>query len=215
MVKSSVFLSTEQQPADRTIARSATERTKRGGRMGPVLDGPQSIIRGKEFHSLISAINWEELEVFSDFAEARKGSVMAAGSQVMVSVSGVRGIVGDGLTPELAMAYASALGVYVNGGPIVVSRDSRPSGEMLRHAIIAGLTASGCQVTDIGIAPTPTCGRAVKFHAAVGGIQITASHNPAPWNGLKLFGPDGAVLPAAEGKRIQDIFDTGSFRRAD
>src|SRR5262245_19647484 len=140
---------------------------------------------------------------------------MAAGSQVMVSVSGVRGIVGDGLTPELAMTYASALAVHANGGSIVVSRDSRPSGEMLRHAVVAGLTASGCDVFDIGIAPTPTCGRAVRFHNAAGGIQITASHNPAPWNGMKLFGPDGAVLPAAEGKRIEEIYESGSFRRVD
>ena len=138
---------------------------------------------------------------------------MAAESQVMVSVSGVRGIVGHGLTPELAMAYASALAVYANGGRIVVSRDSRPSGEMLKHAIVAGLTASGCEVVDIGIAPTPTCGRAVGFHEAAGAIQITASHNPSPWNGLKLFGPDGAVLPADDGRRIQAMYAAGTFHR--
>ena len=119
--------------------------------------------------------------------------------QLIVSVSGVRGLVGRGLTPEVAARFAAALGTYANGGPIVLGRDSRPSGRMLRHAALAGLMSAGCRVTDIGIAPTPTVGLAVRSLAAAGGLQITASHNPAPWNGLKLFGPDGAVLPAGEG----------------
>ncbi|MFL5341949.1 MAG: phosphoglucosamine mutase [Gemmataceae bacterium] len=135
--------------------------------------------------------------------------------QVMVSVSGVRGVVGHGLTPELVLAYASAFGDYVCGGRVVLSRDSRPSGDMLKNAVLAGLLAGGCEVVDIGIAPTPTCGRAVRFHQAAGGIQITASHNPSPWNGLKLFGPDGAVLPTAEGQVIQDLFVGKQFRRVE
>src|SRR5205085_7535406 len=73
---------------------------------------------------------------------------------------------------------------------------------------------AGCEVIDIGIAPTPTCGRAVRELGAAGGVQITASHNPAPWNGLKLFGPDGAVLPAAEGRRVQERYENGELRRA-
>jgi phosphomannomutase len=131
----------------------------------------------------------------------------------MISVSGVRGIVGAGLTPEIAMSFASALAVHAGRGAIIVSRDSRPSGEMLSHAVIAGLIASGCDVIDVGIAPTPTCGRAVRFHHAIGGIQITASHNPAPWNGLKLFGADGAVLPSEEGRKVQALFEAGQCRR--
>jgi phosphomannomutase len=153
-----------------------------------------------------------ELEAYPDPADFEARS-MAESAQVMVSVSGVRGIVGDGLTPELALAFASALARHVSGRPIVVSRDSRPSGPMLQHAVLAGLTASGSAVIDIGIAPTPTCGRAVRFHSAAGGIQITASHNPAPWNGLKLFGPDGAVLPATEGRTIQTLFEADDFPR--
>src|SRR4051812_33863260 len=134
--------------------------------------------------------------------------------QVIVSVSGIRGVVGRGLTPELAARFAAALGTHAGGGRIVVSRDGRPSGVMLRHAVVAGLTAAGSEVIDLGIAPTPTCGWAVRALRAAGGVQITASHNPAPWNGLKLFGPDGAVLPAAAGRQVQALYENGELRRA-
>jgi phosphomannomutase len=97
---------------------------------------------------------------------------------------------------------------------MVLSRDGRPSGDVLRHAVLAGLRASGCAVADLGIAATPTCGLAVRRLQAAGGVQITASHNPAPWNGLKLFGPDGMVLSAAEGKKVQALFEVGTRRWA-
>jgi phosphomannomutase len=84
---------------------------------------------------------------------------------------------------------------------------------MLRHAVLAGLIGAGCTVEDLGVAPTPTCGLAVRRLQAAGGIQITASHNPAEWNGLKLFGPDGAVLTAAEGRKIKELFEAKDFRR--
>ncbi len=85
---------------------------------------------------------------------------------------------------------------------------------MLRHAVLAGLMGTGCDVVDLGVAPTPTCGLAVTRLAAAGAIQITASHNPAPWNGMKLFGGDGAVLSAAKGQEVKAIFDQGRFRDA-
>ena len=72
---------------------------------------------------------------------------------------------------------------------------------------------TGCDVVDLGVAPTPTCGLAVPRLGAAGAIEITASHNPAPWNGLKLFGGDGAVLPAAKGKEVKEIYDKGQFRQ--
>src|SRR5438105_3778615 len=134
--------------------------------------------------------------------------------QVIVSVSGVRGVVGRGLTPDVAGRFAAALGTYVDGGPVVLSRDSRPSGDMLASAAAAGLLAAGCRVIDCGIAPTPTCGVAVRINGAAGGLQVTASHNPAPWNGLKLFGPDGAVLPAAEGEKVRALYEGDRFRAA-
>jgi len=130
---------------------------------------------------------------------------------LIVSVSGVRGIIGDGLGPAPAVAFAQAHGTYLKGGRVLLSRDSRPSGTMLRLAVIAGLQACGCEVIDLGITPTPSVGVAVRRLNAAGAIQITASHNPAPWNGLKLFGEDGAVLSAARGAEIKQIYDSKSF----
>ncbi len=139
---------------------------------------------------------------------------MGVDTGLIVSVSGIRGIVGESLTPEAALLFASALAGHVGGGAMVVSRDGRPSGEMLRHAVLAGLTSAGCAVHDLGIVPTPTVGLAVRRLNAAGGIQITASHNPAPWNGLKLFGSDGRVLSAEEGRKVQARFESGEVRRA-
>jgi phosphomannomutase len=133
---------------------------------------------------------------------------------LIVSVSGIRGIIGEGLTPDAALRFASALGTYLQGGPVLLSRDGRGSGDMLRHAVLAGLLASGCEVRDLGVVPTPTVGVAVRRTEAAGAIQITASHNPAQWNGLKLFGPEGRVLPAEQGKKVQELFESGPFRRA-
>ena len=138
---------------------------------------------------------------------------MAVPSDLIVSVSGVRGVVGAGLTPEVVARFAAAFGSTVAGQRVVLSRDGRPSGEMLRHAVLAGLLGAGCVVEDIGIAPTPTCGFAVRQMGAAGAIQLTASHNPAPWNGLKMFGPDGAVLPAGAGAVIRGLYESGGFAR--
>ncbi len=137
---------------------------------------------------------------------------MATDDTLIVSVSGVRGVIGRGLTPQAALAFASAFAARVGGGPVALSRDGRPSGVMLRHAVVAGLTAGGCAAFDLGVAPTPTVGVAVKALGAAGGVQITASHNPAEWNGLKLFGPDGRVLSAAEGQQVKELYEQGARR---
>jgi phosphomannomutase len=133
--------------------------------------------------------------------------------ELIVSVSGVRGIVGRGLSADVAARFAAAYGSTVAGKRVVISRDGRPSGDMLRHAVIAGLLELGCTVEDIGIAPTPTCGFAVRQLQAAGAIQITASHNPAPWNGLKMFGVDGAVLSAENGAVVRALYESGNFPR--
>ncbi len=138
---------------------------------------------------------------------------MTAKGGLIVSVSGVRGIVGEGLTASAVLSFASALGTHLGGGRVVLGRDGRPSGSMLRHAVLAGLFEAGCEVQDVGVAPTPTVGLAVCRLNAAGGVQITASHNPAPWNGLKLFGGDGRVLAASEGQKIRARFEAGDFRR--
>jgi phosphomannomutase len=133
---------------------------------------------------------------------------------LIISVSGVRGIVGDGLTPHVVAQFAAAFGAHVGPGAVLLSRDSRPSGDMLADAAAAGLRSMGCTVLDAGILPTPTAGLAVRARDFAGGIQITASHNPAPWNGLKLFGPDGAVLSAEVGQRVKAIYEAGNFEPA-
>lgn len=138
----------------------------------------------------------------------------AASSELIVSVSGIRGIVGQGLTAEAVTRFGAAFGSTLAGGRVIVCRDSRPSGAMFRQAVVAGLLGAGCTVQDIGIAPTPTCGFAVKLLGAAGAIQITASHNPSPWNGLKMFGPDGAVLSAAKGQQVRELFESGQFGRS-
>ena len=134
--------------------------------------------------------------------------------ELIVSVSGIRGLVGSSLTPEIACRFAGALGAHLGVGRVLVARDSRPSGDALKHAVIAGLTGAGCEAADIGICPTPTVGVAVKSLRAAGAVQITASHNPSPWNGLKLFGADGAVLPPDRGAAVAALFQSGDYARA-
>lgn len=120
----------------------------------------------------------------------------------ILSISGLRGIVGDGLDPEYVTRFAASLGTMFRGGNVVFSRDGRSTGEMLRHAALAGLAATGCKVIDLGIASTPTCGVLVRHLAAAGGLQLTASHNPIEWNGLKPFAPIGGVFDAALGQKL-------------
>ncbi len=133
---------------------------------------------------------------------------------LIVSVSGIRGVVGKGLTPWAAAACAAGLGTAAAGGRMALSRDGRPSGLMLRHAVVAGLVATGCEVHDLGVAPTPTVGLATRRLEAAGAVQITASHNPVEWNGLKLFGSSGAVISAAEGQRILALIENEQLRLA-
>lgn len=131
----------------------------------------------------------------------------------ILSISGLRGIVGDGLDPEYVARFAASLGTVVGGGTVVLSRDGRSTGEMLRHAVVAGLMATGCKVLDLGIATTPTCGVMVTALGAAGGLQLTASHNPIEWNGLKPFSPQGSVFDNAAGKRLLSVINgTPAYR---
>jgi phosphomannomutase len=129
----------------------------------------------------------------------------------MVSISGVRGIIGEGLTPEIAVSFAQAFGTYCGKGKIVLGRDSRVSGPMLAGAVSAGLVAVGCEVIDLGIAPTPTTQLATEKLGAAGGIMLTASHNPVMWNGLKLLATDGLFLDAEQSARVLEIRDRGDY----
>ena len=123
-------------------------------------------------------------------------------AEPIISVSGLRGIVGETLTPEVAIRYAAAFAVLAPPGPIAVGRDGRPSGRMLTAAIHAGLNAVGRATCDAGILPTPTLGVLVRELKAAGAIQVTASHNPLPYNGMKLFSAAGRVIPAGPGAEV-------------
>ena len=136
-------------------------------------------------------------------------------SKLMISVSGIRGIVGDGLNPEIITKYAAAFGTWANGGTIVIGRDSRVSGELVKTAVIAGLLSTGCKIIEIGIVPTPTVEIAVKNLNAHGGIAITASHNPVEWNALKLIGPNGYFLTSFQMDEVLELAHLNNIAYAD
>lgn len=116
-------------------------------------------------------------------------------SKLIISVSGLRGIIGETLDPTIAAKYVAAYSSDAPDGPFVVTRDGRATGRMLADAISSALCALGRDVIDADVAATPTTGILVREHKAAGGIQISASHNPPPYNGIKLFGADGRVVP--------------------
>lgn len=136
-------------------------------------------------------------------------------STLKISISGVRGIIGDSLTPQLAAAFAQAFGTYIGGGPIIVGQDARPSGTMIKQAIISGLLASGCQPVDVGICPIPSFLFLTKESKASGGISVTASHNPREWNGLKFISRDGLYLTPHQTEEFLDIYHQGEFSFAE
>lgn len=131
-------------------------------------------------------------------------------SSRILSISGLRGVIGDGLDPVYVTQFAAALGTMFDGGRVILSRDGRSTGGMVRHAVISGLLATGCEVLDAGICTTPTCGVLVQHYAAAGGLQITASHNPVEWNGLKPFSADGSVFNAALGRQLISQLDSNA-----
>lgn len=133
--------------------------------------------------------------------------------ELIISVSGLRGIVGPLLTPVVAAEYvASFLTQLLHRGPVVVTRDGRQSGSMLACAVGSAAMAMGFDWIDADVAATPTTGVLVRTQQAVAGIQISASHNPIPYNGIKLFGPDGRVITAKLGQKVSETYRAKSFR---
>ena len=129
---------------------------------------------------------------------------------LMVSVSGIRGRVGEGLTPEIVARYAAGFGAWVRtrgDRRVVVGRDSRVSGPMFHRVVLSALESVGIDAIDVGMAPTPTIQMAVEHHHAGGGLAITASHNPVEWNALKFIGPSGLFLDASDGAAMRAIAD--------
>src|SRR5688572_12884781 len=135
----------------------------------------------------------------------------------MISVSGVRGRVGEALTPEAVARFAAGFGAWAAGRArtrsIVVGRDSRVSGPMFHRAVLSALQSVGCDVIDVGLTTTPSCQLAVEHHHAAGGLMISASHNPIEWNALKFIGPSGLFLSAEDGAAMRALAARG-FPRA-
>ena len=131
-------------------------------------------------------------------------------AEPIISVSGLRGIVGDTLTPEVAIRYAASFAAQTPPGAFVVTQDGRPSGAMFARAVLAGLQAVGRDTIDVGVAATPTTGVLVRECGAAGGIQISASHNPSQYNGLKLFSAEGRVIPDAPGRNVLAHYRSGA-----
>lgn len=126
---------------------------------------------------------------------------------LMVSISGLRGEVGSTLTPDVIQKYTLAFAKYIQGGKVIVGCDSRVSREFVASLVTGNLMASGCDVIDIGIVPTPTVQLEIENHKAAGGIAITASHNPIQWNGLKFMGGDGRFLSPAGAEKVYRMAD--------
>jgi phosphomannomutase len=130
-----------------------------------------------------------------------------------IGITGVRGVVGETLTPELVVRFAEAFGSYLDGGRVLVCRDPRPSGPMVHAAVTAGLLSVGCEVVDLGICPTPTLQLAVPWLGARGGVSITGGHNPPEWNALKFVRGDGLYLGAIQGEELLDVYHQGAVAR--
>lgn len=139
-------------------------------------------------------------------------------SALMIGVSGIRGVIGAGFSPGMALDFVQAYAAWVKSQSepgkkprVLLARDTRPSGEMMKHAVLAGLLGSGCEIIDLGIVTTPTLQLAIPKLQADGAICITASHNPVEWNALKFFQPNGMYLDKAQGQAVLDLHTSKAF----
>ena len=127
------------------------------------------------------------------------------------SISGLRATLGDELSPSVVCEYALAFATILPEGDIVIGRDGRRSGEWIEQAVVSALRAIGRKAVLIGIAPTPTVQLLTEKSDAVGGIAITASHNPKEWNGLKFINAQGVFLNAEENNKLWTALDSRNF----
>lgn len=133
---------------------------------------------------------------------------------LMMTVSGVRGLIGQTMTPVLAAELGCSFGTFLGGGRVVIGRDSRPSGRMIQNAVVSGLLAAGIDVVQLEIASTPGVAYMVRRHQAAGGIVITASHNPIIWNGIKFLTSEGLAPPPEQAEQIFSIYREKAFKLA-
>lgn len=130
-----------------------------------------------------------------------------------IGISGVRGIIGETMTPELVTDFACAFGTYLNSQRVLLGRDTRVSGPMLHAAATAALLSTGCDVLDLGLCPTPILQFLVKKLRAGGGVSISAGHNDASWNALTFINREGTYLNEYEGEEVLDIYHLGKFKK--
>jgi len=126
---------------------------------------------------------------------------------------GMRGYIGESLTIRTVMDFAAAFGTFVDGGKVLLARDTRYSSPMLHSAVTASLISCGCEVLDLGVCPTPMLQFSVKPMGAAGGVSITGGHHGMGWNSISLIGADGAFLEPSGGETVLDIFHAGDFLR--
>jgi phosphomannomutase len=131
-----------------------------------------------------------------------------------IGISGVRGIVGETITPQLVMDFACAFGTYINSKKVLLGRDTRPSSPMLHAAVVSSLLATGCDVLDLGICPTPILQFMVKKLKAKGAVSITAGHNDLNWNALAFINSEGTYLNTYQGEEVLDLYHLGKFKKA-
>jgi len=138
---------------------------------------------------------------------------------LMVSVSGIRGIVGDGLTPEVIVEFSTSYAEWIKKSfknpTVVLGRDSRVTGKMVSELVSSTLNWCGCNVIDLGVVPTPTVQVGVEDFKAQGGIIVSASHNPAQWNALKLLNHTGEFMSPEEGEELLKIKTEKNFTYAE
>jgi phosphomannomutase/phosphoglucomutase len=133
----------------------------------------------------------------------------------LFGTNGIRGITNKELTPEFASNMGLAIGTYLKGGDVAIGTDTRTSNQMLKSAVISGLLASGCDVVDVGVVPTPALQYAVKQYKLAGGVMITASHNPPEFNGIKCVDSDGTELSKEKEEKIEEIYFSKKFNLAE
>ena len=130
-----------------------------------------------------------------------------------IGPSGVRGVIGESLTPQLVTSFAAAFGTYCGAGPILVGTDTRPSGEMMKQAAIAGLLSVGCTPVDAGVVPVPSLMLHVREAGARGGLAVGGSHGALEWNALRFISSEGLALRANQAAELTDLYHQGVLPR--
>jgi len=128
-----------------------------------------------------------------------------------VASFGIRGFVGQSLTPKIVMDFASAFAAFNQGGCILLGRDTRYSSDMIHSAVMASLLSAGCEVMDFGVCPTPILQFSVTPFDAAGAISISGGHNATGWNAVTLIGPDGSFLEPMSGETVLEHYHAGQF----